>query len=334
MSIDNETEQSLATTAQSKIQRNTRPKPLLTVPEQIAHLKSKGVTFELCSEAEAARHLHEKCQFFRIYAYRSLFDKRVDGMHSGEYINLDFAHLKALSNIDRQLRDVLLPMTLDVEHFAKVRLLSAATDNKEDGYSIVNAYLEGSPKSQRIYIANELDKRIRDPYIGSTIRKHRSNIPLWAFVEVVPFGMFLKLFKYCVESWGDTEMKDTYHQLCSTRKLRNACAHDVCILNNLSSQKDGSKSPVSLNKALASYGFSKRLRSRWLKSPYMVQICSLLNLYAFITPNGSTRNDRVASLRIFQSMLSETRKIFPTENQAISSLLFIERLTKASGLIK
>ena len=31
-----------------------RQKPLLTVPEQIEHLKSKGVTFDLCTEQEAA----------------------------------------------------------------------------------------------------------------------------------------------------------------------------------------------------------------------------------------------------------------------------------------
>lgn len=31
------------------------------------------------------------------------------------------------------LRDALLPMTLDIEHFTKVRLLAAAEDAGEDG---------------------------------------------------------------------------------------------------------------------------------------------------------------------------------------------------------
>ena len=43
-------------------------KPLLTVDQQIAHMKDKGITFYLCSEADAAGHLRAKCQFFRIYA--------------------------------------------------------------------------------------------------------------------------------------------------------------------------------------------------------------------------------------------------------------------------
>ena len=36
-------------------------------------------------------------------------------------------------NLGRMLRDALLPMTLDIEHFTKVRLFSAAEDVGEDG---------------------------------------------------------------------------------------------------------------------------------------------------------------------------------------------------------
>lgn len=96
-------------------------KPLLTVEQQIAHMKAKGITFELCTEEDAAQHLRTKCQLFRVYAYRKLFPKHVGGLRDGQYANLDFDHMKELSNLDRKLRDVLLPMTLDVEHFAKLR---------------------------------------------------------------------------------------------------------------------------------------------------------------------------------------------------------------------
>lgn len=54
-------------------------KPKLTVEEQIAHLKSKGVTFDLCSEEEAAECLSDRTYYFKLAAYRVLFDKRVGG---------------------------------------------------------------------------------------------------------------------------------------------------------------------------------------------------------------------------------------------------------------
>ena len=34
--------------------QQNRTKPLLTVEEQISHLKAKGVTFDFCTEKEAA----------------------------------------------------------------------------------------------------------------------------------------------------------------------------------------------------------------------------------------------------------------------------------------
>lgn len=54
-------------------------KPILTIEQQIMHLKQRGVSFELCAEAEAARILAGQDHYFRLAAYRVLFPKRVGG---------------------------------------------------------------------------------------------------------------------------------------------------------------------------------------------------------------------------------------------------------------
>lgn len=41
-------------------------KALLTTNQQIEHLKSKGVTFKLCSEKDAAEYLANHTYFFKI----------------------------------------------------------------------------------------------------------------------------------------------------------------------------------------------------------------------------------------------------------------------------
>lgn len=61
----------------NEIAEDNKRKPKLTVEEQIEHLKSKGVTFELCDEGEASRILSEQDHYFRLAAYRVLFPKRV-----------------------------------------------------------------------------------------------------------------------------------------------------------------------------------------------------------------------------------------------------------------
>lgn len=84
-------------------------------------MNSKGITFNLCSEEGAADYLARANNYLRTASYRKLFPRQVDGLHVGEYVNLDFEHLRALSRIDRCLREALLLATADVEHFAKIK---------------------------------------------------------------------------------------------------------------------------------------------------------------------------------------------------------------------
>ena len=48
-------------------------KPILTIEQQIEHLKQKGVAFELCSEEEATDYLRDKCKFFTRASSSRLF---------------------------------------------------------------------------------------------------------------------------------------------------------------------------------------------------------------------------------------------------------------------
>ena len=96
-------------------------KPWLTPLEQIAHLKSKGVRFDLISETDACSYLAENNNYFRIRSYRTNFEKVTEGARKGQYANLDFKMLVDLSIVDMLLRNELLPMSLDIEHFSKVR---------------------------------------------------------------------------------------------------------------------------------------------------------------------------------------------------------------------
>lgn len=98
-------------------------KPWLTASEQIDHLKSRGVHFSLMSEDDARAYLEKNSNYFRLRAYRLGFPKVEEGNRKGEYANLDFKMLVDLSIVDMLLRYEMLPLTLDVEHFAKVKLL-------------------------------------------------------------------------------------------------------------------------------------------------------------------------------------------------------------------
>ena len=102
-----------------------RRRPWLTPCEQVAQLKDKGVTFSLWSESDAVDYLREHNNYFRVRSYRSNFPKCVGGKNDGKYAGLDFGMLVDIAIIDMKLRNIFLDLTIDIEHYSKIRLLDA-----------------------------------------------------------------------------------------------------------------------------------------------------------------------------------------------------------------
>ncbi len=96
----------------------------LSAAEQVAYLRdAKDVKFNYMSEEDAERFLADRNYFFKLKAFAKNYDKRFAGGDAkGRYIGLDFAYLVELSRIDKQLRDLVLDLTLDIEHCLKVRI--------------------------------------------------------------------------------------------------------------------------------------------------------------------------------------------------------------------
>lgn len=213
-------------------------KPSLNVTEQIAQLKSQGVTFNVQSEKDAANYLQYENSYFRTRSYRKLYPRHSDGT----YINLDFAALSGLSSLDRQLRSVFLDACIDVEHFAKMKLLRVAQEHNEDGYAVISDFLSSLNHRERdrflsrIRVRTQADRR--DEYTGDLIEHYMEDMPIWVLIEVLDFGQFINFYLYCSQRWSDIEMRQEHYALKSCKALRNACAHNVVIIPGLSSDRE------------------------------------------------------------------------------------------------
>lgn len=206
-------------------------KPILTIEQQIMHLKQKGVSFELCAEAEAARILTGQDYYFRLAAYRALFPKRVGGPRDGQYAGLDFRHLVDLTAIDRELRGFLLPLTLDVESSAKTRLIERITEKPgEDGYSILSDYLAALNHGDRNRREGELRRLQNDAYLGPLVSRYPiGEMPAWVFLELSSFGAFADFYLSCANRWGDSGMRDEHYML-RRAKMRNPRILQMAVL--------------------------------------------------------------------------------------------------------
>ncbi|NLH91850.1 MAG: Abi family protein [Atopobium sp.] len=313
-------------------------KPLLTVGQQIQHLKDKGVSFDLCPEDEAGRYLSEKCNFFKLASYRKLFSKREGGERDGEYVSLDFGQLRFLAEADQQLRRVLLGMTLDIEHFQKVALLGRMERLGEDGYSIVSDYMRSLSDANREYRLRELRMSGRSPFSAGIYGKYSDDLPAWAFFELTSFGTLIDFVRYCSSRWDDRRLRSAHYDLKGVKSVRNCAAHGSCISNSFS-ERGASKASVtsSVVRAVSGAGLSKATRSKWMGCTAMQQVATTLVVYAREVPPGGSRARSEAGLGELIGTVCGSGSPLPSngpDSTAWAAFRFIGSLSESLGLLE
>ena len=198
----------------------------ITVDEQIDHMKSKGIKFYIMSENDAKDFLSYKTYYFKLKSYAKSFQK----MNSCDaYLNLDFAYLVELSTLDAHMRQFIMELTLSIEHSLKTKLIRDFTDNKsEDGYIIIKDFLKKYP-----FVIQNIENKKFDSACADLIYKYHPNWPIWAIIEVLTFGDFIKLFQFYYLRYPDSEASKINNYLWSVKFIRNAAAHNNCLLNSL-----------------------------------------------------------------------------------------------------
>lgn len=240
-------------------------KPILTIEQQIEHLKQKGVAFELCSEEEAADYLRDKCNFFKLASYRKLFSKYEGGPRDGRYVDLDFGQLRLLAALDQELRHALLGMTLNIEHFQKVTLLREMEDRGEDGYAIVADYMASLTTANREYRLRELKMSGRSPYSSSLYAKYSGDMPAWVFLELTSFGTLIDFVRFYARRWDDRRLEASHYDLKRVKSVRNCAAHGSCLINCFAERGTARGSASSgVSRRVAAVGIPKATRRKWM----------------------------------------------------------------------
>ena len=60
-----------------------------------------------------------------------------------------------------------------------------------------------------------------------------SNCPIWVFMEIIGFGMLTRFYEFCIKRGLLSGDQLPTNVLNPVRSLRNACAHNNCLLNNM-----------------------------------------------------------------------------------------------------
>lgn len=269
-------------------------KPKLNFQEQIAHIEAKGISFSLISKEEAENFLSEANTYFRIKSYCKNYHKYPDNHpNAGKYINLDFLYLKELSILDFRLRRVLLKMVIDIEHKLKTMLLKTVTLNKEDdGYSIVDDFMK---LEQNCSIDIENACKNKSSYTYTLAKKYESDYPIWCFIELLSFGNFIKLYTFYMETFFPKSKNKIETLLWNVRIIRNAVAHNSCLLNNISLITKTQKN-YKLSEILSNSNFTKKLYKQNKNKKLLYDIISVFYVYFSITTNEKNKKEMIDEL--------------------------------------
>ena len=247
----------------------------LTVPEIIDYCKNQlGIKFELVSEEYVTEFLQKNNYFFRLKIYAEAWADS-DKTKSGRYIGLDFGHLIELSTIDMFFRKLLLKMSIDFEHYLKVKLVNDCQNNPaDDGYKVVQAYFEAYPNVKKV-----LDSTIKlGDYSGTWNAKYSEHPAVWNLVEMLNFHDFINFYSFYYDYLGQ-KCEYTKH-FDSVRRLRNAAAHNVCMLCSFKPQQHFHFDVETSFKLLQSnLGISPSVITSSLKVPVLNDFAVMLDVY-------------------------------------------------------
>lgn len=297
----------------------------LSTDSQIEHMKNvNGILFTITNEKEAVEFLRNNNYYFKLKAYAKNYDKYIDGNKKGKYINLEFAYLQEISRIDMYLRKFIMQITLDIEHFCKTKLLKDLSENnKEDGFTIVEELLKAYP-----YIQKSIEDKSKNS--GSAckdlIDKFNGNFSAWSIIEVLSFGDFIKLYTLYYKKYPNKDSMVEF--LWSVKFLRNAAAHNNCLINSLKYSYSGFHANKKMNTTISkipTVGATERKKK--LCNHVIHDFVVTLYVFCNIVSSQSLKKITLEQLKDMVDTRFSRHKEYFLKNQVITSnYIFIKKI--------
>ena len=317
-------------------------KQKMTSAEIINYMKNNlGISFNKMTDKEAELFLKTKNNYMRTASYRKNYEKYQLGKNKGKYINLDFDYLIEFSKIDAKLRYLVCKISLDIEHSIKVAILSDIEEAEDDGYTLIGNFL-----SKYKYILKKIKNNRKSEYTGGLISKYmdfsdsinetneeikyEGRCPAWVFVELLSFGDLMRFYTYYYHDVNNKTGRNvvSVKMLNSLKSLRNAAAHNNCLLINLKGSRNTKPSDFFLKEIRSIDGVTKSACTKKLSSRIIMEFSILMYIFSEVVPANmtKTRCDEIEEL-VFNRMLINESDFF--ENDLIkNSASFIKKIIR------
>lgn len=227
-------------------------KPFHSLDEQISKLRDRGLI--VSSEEDAKKQLLKTSYYDLINGYKDLFLDEIVDSNDEKYIEgTRFEDLSKLYNLDRELRHIVMKVSLDIESNFYTTLAYCIAEefgDKQCDYLVERKYKQGTWQAQGGYERDNLFKRINGRIRNTSEHpmmyyKHKyRNIPPWILAKHLSFGELIVWYKLSpskikdkvisrfVGAKPDEKLKEMFIKSMELfNKFRNRAAHGGRIYN-------------------------------------------------------------------------------------------------------
>lgn len=263
--------------------------------EQIEYLRKNGVKFNISDEQHAVNYLSNNNYMNKILNYCICFKKY---NQKDEYIDLDFAYLEDLSSIDMYLRLLVIRLSLHIEHYLKLATINDINGKKVNPYKIVTKYYK---------TLSDRDKNILCKELSRNTHKTPPYISVYEFLENIPLGQFITFYRFYFASYKNE--KDYFYMLTSFKSLRNASAHNSCVLSEIKNVKYKLNNNI-FNELLKIENIKKKYLSKMISKYKIEGVLTVLYLFKNVVTSQGVLKDGREQIHIFKNRMLENLKYY------------------------
>lgn len=301
-------------------------KPKLSVEQQIQHMKLNGIGFNIIPETEARDYLKNNTYYFKLKAYAKNYAKYQIGEKKGQYVNLEFAYLKDMSIIDMRLRHFILQASTDLEHAVKVRFLNDFNNSQDDGYELVKKYLAENPDVEDIIKSKKENSYTKD----LAEKLCDEGFAIWNIIELLSLKDFLVLYRRFYEEYPDAlQGINLYYPMQGVRKIRNAAAHNNCIINSLRKPYTGK---ISYNSKVDRFvnmvpNIGKTAKSNNKRNQVIYDFVTLLYLVDEVIESVGVKTRILSDAKdLFSTRMIEHAEYYSKESSITSAYEYVNKI--------
>lgn len=292
------------------------------VDSYIEELERFGISFANTSTKDAKEKAKEflttKTYYQKLRAYLGRTPK------VGEFAGLDFEDLVELSKIDFSLSRQVLTLALSIEHALKIQIyrlieLEKTTTLKKCLAKMPN--YKGQPfRCKAIQMSDYSHAYLDAPSTYGT-DLIVSDCALWELLESLSFGDLIKFYKIILQV-RKQEDSILFHYLKRVQELRNAAAHENCLLARTSKTGDKKRNthcdiyrlfPSCFPDSSVPY-LSEEKEQRELSRQFLHDFCILLHVHARLVESAGMKKHAVCELSHLSKRTKEGQENFKTQS--------------------